>query len=210
MTRSLRLSLLVALTLLMTSLLAACGSTALVTDVPVMTLPSGMQVFTMTDQLNGTLSVVAPVGTFSKSDPESGSLVLGTTEASLSATNTSNFTAGQWGLSLGALPLNVAQAIVSSNQTQTLTPQVLVDAFKAQTIANIPQTTFGSSSTTIVGGNNAARATGTSPQGDILLIAVDLGGSYLLASGVTAKGDLSKQDAILTQIVSSATYTTTK
>ena len=191
------------LAVLLVSVLAACGSVASTTT---QTQAPGMQTFSITDQLNGTLSVSAPTGTFSKGDPADGTLTLGTTEASLSAADTSIFSAGQWGLSLGALPTNIAKALVPEGQT--LTPQIVVDSIKAQMAAAVTQVTFGSSTTVTIGGHPAARVTGTSPQGDVLLLAVDLGNSYLLTTGVTAKGELTTREALLTQIAGSATYTT--
>jgi hypothetical protein len=214
MTRSLRVSLLTIVSVLMVGVLSACGSTVLPTPkassptaAAVSTAAPGMQIFSVTDQMNGTLSVSAPVGTFSKSDPADGSLTLGTTEASLSASDTSVFSAGQWGLSLGALPMNVAQAMAPGN---ALTPQIVIDTLKAQMATSVTQVTFGSSAPTTLGGHAAARVTGTSPQGDVLLLAVALDNSYLLVTGVTAKGDLATREALLTTIVASATYSIPK
>lgn len=201
MSRFIRLPLMTMLVLFLAIMLAACGITPSTTGTQV----AGTQPISVKDALGGTLSMTIPTGTLTRTDEQSGMLTVGTSEAALSTTQTSTLPAGQWGLAVGALPNSVAQALVPGGQT--VTPQTMIDALKTQMAQTAPQATFSASSTTTIGGHDAARVTGTSPQGDVLLIVVALDSSYLLATSVTSVGELATHEPTLTNIISSASYT---
>jgi len=190
--------------IMLASLLAACGSTVTTFPTPSAETP-GSQTYTVVDALNGTLSFTAPAGLRSHGDTEAGLLTVGTSDAALSTSAPTALPAGQWGLAVGALPKSVAQTLIPKGQT--VTPQIILDSLKVQMMKSVPQVTFTPSTALTIGGHEGARLSGTSPQGDVVLLAVTLDNSFLIGTGVVAKGEMPTREPLLTEIMASATYT---
>lgn len=198
MSRTLRPLLFIVVGLLMTSILAACGSTPTTTS----TTSSGTKTITVPDAMGGTLTLAIPEAMTSQNDTETGLVTITTGTVSMSKPDA--FAAGQWGLAVGATPLTLVQAMVP--QGQTASPQLLLDAVKNQMTKSVTQVSFNATETTTIGGHTAARAVATSSQGDVILVVLDLGNSYLIATGVTAKGELTTQEPQINAILTSASY----
>jgi hypothetical protein len=203
MSRLLRLPVMTMIVFSLSMMLAACGTTAL--SNPTQSAPTGLQTISMADALGGTLTVQAPHDVLHRGDDQTGLLSIGTSEATMSTTDPSPVGAGQWGISISAFTPQVVQVLLPSGQPPT--PQVLLDALKGQITQSVSQVTFGTSETTTIGGHNASRLVGSSPQGDIVIYVLDLTNSYLVGTGVTAVGELATRESQFMSILSSATYT---
>ena len=212
MSRFLRLPLITIIIFLLSITLAACGTVPPAAVTPSIAAPAtqavtqtGTQTITLLDALNGTLTLTVPNGLVTRSDPLAGAITVATSDVALSSSPTTFLGANEWALDVSAVPTNVAQALVPAGQT--VSPQTMIDALKTEMAETAPQITFSPSTAVTIGGHSAARLTGTSPQGEVLLIVVALDSGYIMATSTISVGQLATYEPILTTIITSATYT---
>lgn len=193
--------------------LAACGTvppatvtpspTQAVTQAP--TQQIGTKTVSMLDALNGVLTVTAPNGLATRPDSLAGAILVATSDVALSSNPATFLAADQWALNVSAVPIKIAQALVPAGQT--VAPQTMIDALKTEMSKTAPQVTFSPSTAITLGGHDAARVTGSSPQGEVLLIVVALDSGYIMTTSVISVGQLATYEPTITTIVTSATYT---
>ena len=85
-------------------------------------------------------------------------------------------------------------------------PLTLLQAFLPTLQLDETAPTFGEGSEITISGKSAAQATGSDAY-DGRAIMIDIGGSYLLAVALSAKGEMPDWSATIDAILASATYT---
>ena len=213
MSRFLRLPLVTVISFILAAVLAACGTvpSATVTPsvapvvIPTTVQQTGTKTVSLLDALNGVLTVTAPNGLATRPDSLAGAILVATSDAALSSNPATFLAADQWALDVSAVPIKIAQALVPAGQT--VAPQTMIDALKTEMAQSAPQVTFSPSTAITIGGHDAARVTGTSPQGEVLLIVVALDSGYIMTTSVISVGQLATYEPTITTIITSAMYT---
>jgi len=158
----------------------------------------------VSDPLGSTLKLKVPAGLTSNIDSSSGLLSLGTSAEVINTFNADAIPAGEWGIAIGALPIDVVQTLAEANRT--ITPQIVVDAMTSQMETSVGTLTFTPSETVTIANHPAARVQRTSEQGDAVVIVVDMGNAYLLTTVVTATGEQPFVEPLILSIIESAEY----
>jgi len=158
----------------------------------------------VSDPLGSTLKLKVPAGLTSNIDSSSGLLSLGTSAEVINTFNADAIPAGEWGIAIGALPIDVVQALAPAQQA--MTPQLVVDTIINQMENSVDSLTFTASEIVTIAEHPAARVQGTSVQGDAVVIVVDIGNAYLLTTIVTAAGEQPFVEPLILSIIESAEY----
>lgn len=164
----------------------------------------GQVYITVVDSLGGTLKLKIPSTLKSSADPDTGLLIFATDESLLDLNNIEAVEAGGWAGATAALPRRVVQGLVPAGEKAT--PRFVVDSLKSQMSDSIDDTAFEETEDIQFGEAAAARVTGTSVQGDVLIIVIEQGDVYLLTTAVTAPGERSGIEPLIRSILESAQY----
>lgn len=195
-----------ALLALLLMVISACGPTAAPTVPAVTATIAGAalpETYTSQDMFGGTLTVNYPSGWATKGELTGSSVQLGTSEELLQGVPLT-LQPGQLLMVVNALPNSQAAAAVAAGQT--LTPKLFLESFLTQLKQSSPTLEVSAVAETTLGENGAARVTGSSPEGDALLMTIASSEAYLLIFATTAKGDLAQQEALILSIAASADY----